>query len=334
MRQPRRVSRHLARQPFGIRRAVRCPSLRTRRGPLPVPHDTSRHDLVPATPGLARQARGPSRALAASLAVSCTLPLRALPRSWRTGAYAMRRPTTLLLCSEALAQLQFAAFTRRALRPGNVARGDRCVRGTLTPRHHAGTNDLLSKALDATGRKAALAPRHYRIAPPGDMPRKATSAASDRRNGSDGALRLGPPARRTPPQRGSWSRWRGSEISASGHLEGMQHLNVHICAAGEARFWFHALRKCFISAADRGLMLLASFTKRLGQSLRPQDVRPRATPLTRPWGSCATPPSTSPPRLTSSFALADRRPWPARPETGSGAGRAGQPEIGSTRTAA
>ena len=75
----------------------------------------------------------------------------------------MRRPTTLLLCSEALAQLQFAAFTRRALCPGHVACGDHCVRGTLPPRHHAGTNDLLSKALDATGRKAALAPRHYRI---------------------------------------------------------------------------------------------------------------------------------------------------------------------------
>ena len=75
----------------------------------------------------------------------------------------MRRPPMLPRCSEALAQLLFAAFTRRALRPGNVARGDRCVRGTLAPRHHAGTNNLLSKALDATGRKADLVPRHYRI---------------------------------------------------------------------------------------------------------------------------------------------------------------------------
>ena len=74
-----------------------------------------------------------------------------------------------------------AAFTRRALRPGNVASGDRCVRGTLAPRHHAGTNSLLSKALGATGPKADLAPRHYRIPPPGDMPRKAPSAASGRR---------------------------------------------------------------------------------------------------------------------------------------------------------
>ena len=71
----------------------------------------------------ARQARS-VRASAALLAVSGTLPPRALPRSWRTGAFAMRRPRTLLLCSEALAQLLVAAFSRRALRPGNVAGGD------------------------------------------------------------------------------------------------------------------------------------------------------------------------------------------------------------------
>ena len=65
------------------RRAARCPSLRTRQGPLPVPHDTSRHDLVPATP-VCPQARS-QRASAAPLAVSGTLPPRALPRSWRTG---------------------------------------------------------------------------------------------------------------------------------------------------------------------------------------------------------------------------------------------------------
>ena len=166
--------------------------------------------------GQARQARGPSRALAASLAVSCTLPPRALPRGWRTGAYAMRRPPMLLRCSEALAQLQFAAFTRRARRPGNVASGDRCVRGTLAPRHHAGTNNLLSKAPGATGRKAALAPRHYRIPPTG---RHAAGAAIGRFQppaGSDGALRLRPPARRTPLRRTSSSRWRRSPPCRAG----------------------------------------------------------------------------------------------------------------------
>ena len=179
MRQPRRVSRHLARQPFGTRRPARCPSLRTRQGPLPVPHDTSRHDLVPATP-VSRQARGPSRALAALLAVM----VRLRPRATANVAYGAMRCVDRVRCCFAARHLVStlgAAITRRALRPGNVACGDRCVRGTLAPHHHAGTNDLLSKALGATGRKAAFAPRHYRIPPTGDMPRKATSAASDRR---------------------------------------------------------------------------------------------------------------------------------------------------------
>ena len=140
-------------------RAVRL--LRTRQGPLPVPHDTSRHDLVPATPvcpagagSLPRLGGPPGRH---------GPPPSARYRECGVRCHAMRRPRTLLRCSKALAQLLDAAFTRRALRPGNVACGDRCVRGTLAPRHHAGTNILLSKALDATGRKAAFAPRHYRF---------------------------------------------------------------------------------------------------------------------------------------------------------------------------
>ena len=155
----------------------------------------------------------------------------------------MRRPRTLLRCSEALSQLLDAAFTRRALRPGNVASGDRCVRGTLAPRHHAGTNNLLSKALGATGRKAALAPRHYRIPAPGDRPRKALSAASGRRSGSDGALRLRPPAPRTLPRRGSSSRWRASPPCRASRVRRAQaapaaldgHPPHQRCAAGTAR---------------------------------------------------------------------------------------------------
>ena len=63
-----------------------------------------------------------------------------------------------------------------------------------------------------------------------------------------------------------------SESSGSGHLEGMQHLNACIGEAGRAKFWFHALRNCFISVADRDLMLPASLTKRLVNHSRPQDV--------------------------------------------------------------
>ncbi len=63
-----------------------------------------------------------------------------------------------------------------------------------------------------------------------------------------------------------------SEISRTGHLEGMQHLNARIGEAGGARFWFHALRNCFITVADRELMLPTSLTKRLVNHARPQDV--------------------------------------------------------------
>ena len=79
---------------------------------------------------------------------------------------------------------------------------------TIAPapkRHHRN----LVITLAATARKADLAPRHYRIPPTG---RQAAEGAFGRfrpPSGSDGALRLGPPARRTPPRRASSSRRRG-----------------------------------------------------------------------------------------------------------------------------
>ena len=63
-----------------------------------------------------------------------------------------------------------------------------------------------------------------------------------------------------------------SGIWCSGHLDGMQHLSARIGEAGGAKFWFHALRNCFISVADRDLMLPASLTKRPVNHSRPQDV--------------------------------------------------------------
>ena len=63
-----------------------------------------------------------------------------------------------------------------------------------------------------------------------------------------------------------------SEISRSGHLEGMQHLNARIGEAGGAMFWFHTLRNCFIAVADRELMLPTSLTKRLVNHARPRDA--------------------------------------------------------------
>ena len=63
-----------------------------------------------------------------------------------------------------------------------------------------------------------------------------------------------------------------SSRSASGRIHGMLHLNARIGEAGGTRFWFHALRNCFITVADRDLMLPASLTKRLVNHARPADV--------------------------------------------------------------
>ena len=54
-----------------------------------------------------------------------------------------------------------------------------------------------------------------------------------------------------------------SEASAFGHLESIQHLNGRIGEAGGAKIWYHAPRNCFITVADRDLMLPTGLTKRL-----------------------------------------------------------------------
>ena len=62
-----------------------------------------------------------------------------------------------------------------------------------------------------------------------------------------------------------------------------------------ARFWLHALRNCFITVANRDLMLPVSLTKRLVNHARPQDVTEGyAADWTGPWSSFAPPPSASP----------------------------------------
>ena len=63
-----------------------------------------------------------------------------------------------------------------------------------------------------------------------------------------------------------------SPLSVSGHVEELQHLHARITKAGGAKFWFHALRNCFITVAERDLMLPRSLTKRLVNHARPSDV--------------------------------------------------------------
>ena len=54
-----------------------------------------------------------------------------------------------------------------------------------------------------------------------------------------------------------------SPTSASGHVEDLHHLYSRISEAGGAKFWFQAMRNCFIAVAERELMLPTSLTDRL-----------------------------------------------------------------------
>ena len=76
--------------------------------------------------------------------------------------------------------------------PTTLPQGSSHMAATIAPAPRWHQNNLVS-TLAAAAFKADLAPRHYRIAPPGDMPWKAPSAVSGRRSGSDGASRLRPP---------------------------------------------------------------------------------------------------------------------------------------------
>ena len=75
---------------------------------------------------------------------------------------------------------------------------------------------------------------------------------------------------RFPEQSRSWVF--PSETNRSGRIVTLQQLNARIGEAGGAKFWFHALRNCFITVADRELMLPTSLTKRLLNHARPKDV--------------------------------------------------------------
>ena len=63
-----------------------------------------------------------------------------------------------------------------------------------------------------------------------------------------------------------------SSMSVLGHVEELQAHYEAIGRAGAAKFWFHGLRNCFITVAERELMLPRSLTKRLVNHVRPGDV--------------------------------------------------------------
>ncbi len=63
-----------------------------------------------------------------------------------------------------------------------------------------------------------------------------------------------------------------SPTSATGHVQDPHHLYARIAKAGGAKFWFHGLRNCFITIAERELMLPPSLTKRLVNHAKPNDM--------------------------------------------------------------
>ena len=73
---------------------------------------------------------------------------------------------------------------------------------------------------------------------------------------------------------GSLREWvfPSSRPGALGHVATLMPFYAPIGKAGEARFWFHALRNCFITVAERELMLPRSLTKRLVNHARSSDI--------------------------------------------------------------
>ena len=63
-----------------------------------------------------------------------------------------------------------------------------------------------------------------------------------------------------------------SALSGSGHIANLSHLYARIGKAAGTRFWYHGLRNCFITVAERDLLLPRALTKRLVNHARPADV--------------------------------------------------------------
>ena len=63
-----------------------------------------------------------------------------------------------------------------------------------------------------------------------------------------------------------------SALSGFGHIANLSHLYARIGAAAGAKFWYHGLRNCFTTVAERDLVLPRALTKRLVNHARPADV--------------------------------------------------------------
>ena len=115
------------------------------------------------------------------------------------------------------------------------------------------------------------------------------------------------PSERAPQFSGEARGWEfPSEASTSSQLASIQHFNARIGEAGGAKFWFPALRNCFITVADRELMLPTSRTKPLVNHAPSQDP---TEGYAADWNmeQLARPPSPSPTGSMNSLSAHSRR---------------------------
>ena len=63
-----------------------------------------------------------------------------------------------------------------------------------------------------------------------------------------------------------------SSSSRTGYFVKLTYFHRRISEAGGAKFWFHGMRNCFITVAERELMLPHALTKRLVNHAPPNDV--------------------------------------------------------------
>ena len=63
-----------------------------------------------------------------------------------------------------------------------------------------------------------------------------------------------------------------SSTSRTGHIPHLKQFYKRIGETGGAKFWYHAMRNCFITVAERDLLLPRSLTKRLVNHARSADI--------------------------------------------------------------
>ena len=169
-----------------------------------------------------------------------------------------------------------AAEAAQDLHPGRGAAALACrYRG---PSGHAGGPGRIPvRALHRHAHQRGAAPavgarRHGRSLLPGRGDQDGRAAGATHHPPTGGHPRA-PPGGKRNALSGDLRGWVfPSTLSGSGHIANLSHLYARIGAAGGAKFWYHGLRNCFITVAERDLLLPRTLTKRLVNHARPSDI--------------------------------------------------------------